>query len=426
MKKFTSEIFFITLYVYALHGVILEAFSAAEFLRPVILLFCDLSVIALGLTAIRERSLYLKICLAFIVISTFSFIWNIYDVNLITHLNGIRQFLIVFFSLMFTRHILTSVCAQAFHHKFNRYVYIFLYLQLLVSIPQFFIFGGGDRVGGTIGSGGSGVLTLLVYILVLYLIIDKSAQEGKAYPDFSIALRHLHFLIPSFINETKITFILIPLFVLVLLHFSRRTIIQSVFALGLFVAIMFLFNKYYSHTLSDEYQRKPENAIQTFTQQEFIQNYLLNQNTENFNISRFTKIKIGFEILSKSTEDMIFGKGYGLFKGRTLIGESDFARRYNWLLYGTNNYLFFLLIQGGIALVLLTVFTFIYPLLPFRKNSSLAIVINRYRLFLVLVFILILFYNTAPKSGVFMLPLAYLYNYINHYIVAVNNPADET
>src|SRR5690606_5714960 len=74
------------------------------------------------------------------------------------------------------------------------------------AIVQFIQFGATDAVGGTFGNFGSGVLTFTVICMVYFM--------HHFTRNISQTLLLFFALLPLFLNETKISFILIPMTIL--------------------------------------------------------------------------------------------------------------------------------------------------------------------------------------------------------------------
>jgi hypothetical protein len=134
---------------------------------------------------------------------------------------------------------------------------------------QFKEFSAGDHVGGTLGTGSSGILTLTILILIYYLVVLKSSfkkQEKKILYFFS----YTPFLIPLILNETKISFILIPILILTLINPAQIKSLVGAISVGTLL-IALLINNY-----SDQ-GKKYNNPIKEIFNEDFLESYLLSK-----------------------------------------------------------------------------------------------------------------------------------------------------
>ncbi len=164
------------------------------------------------------------------------------ETSLFSSLNGIREILIIvsiaiFFNKVFAEG--NEELAEEYIRIFRKFAVIFLLAQLPITVYQFVQHGPSDAVEGTYGDKGSGVLTLSVVCLVFFLhhFLRNQAQAILLYVT----------LVPLLLNETKISFILIPLLMLfIYFRLKFKNIVLALFAAGFF---LFLVNQYYSNTV---------------------------------------------------------------------------------------------------------------------------------------------------------------------------------
>ena len=387
--KFQIKLVIISIYFLAFSNLILDFLGLREAIGSYLMLGVDIIVFYVGLVNLKKNKVNLFFILAAISICSINYLFHDYDV--LTFVNGLREILLVFLvfsfyeSLTFSKHI---ILMEKYIQKF---IFIFLIIQIPVTLYQFVIFGAGDQVGGTMGNGNSGVLTLttilMVYVRIKYL---RTTIGIKAYYN---AL----FLLPLFVNETKISFILIPLMFLCLSNIKKiSTIIPSLLG-GLLIFL--LLNSLYTNQ-----GRKSENPFSEMFNSDFLENYLFKDDIpEGSDIPRFTKIFISISFLNRDPIDFLFGKEVGAFKGGTTLSRSNFATQYNWLLLGSRPYIFFLLITGGWLLLSLTISFFAYKFWATRgKHWD-----GQFILLVIAFLIIVLFYNDAYRNQFF----CYMYVY---------------
>lgn len=415
--------FLLVLLYYSFSGYILDTFSS----RPIDSygsLMADIILICLGFFSLgfEKNKVFTWIFLAFLISSTITFLIN--RINIFIHLNGMREYLIVFSTLLFINHIFNSKYCLYFHAKIIGFCWIFLLLQIPISLYQFFQYGAGDEVGGGFGSGGSGILTLSIFIVIFFLLVNMGITNKEKNFHLPRIILFVPFLLPTFINETKLTFVLIVLFFLLLLKFRFDNLIKVV-GIGLLAFSFFImFEIIYTKTKNESSVVKREISYEKIFSSDFLARYLTSEETRNGkDVSRLTKINIAYFIIYEHPMSLLFGKGIGLFKGGSIMDASQFSKRFDWLLSGTRPYLFFLLIQGGLIGTFLIMLLLFLPLYPNNINSP-PFILKRIRLFLIILLSLILIYNPAFRSGGFVIIFSYvsLFIYNSERFLHLKNP----
>jgi hypothetical protein len=340
----------------------------------------DFTIILLALLSISRINKGLALVLLFIV-GVMAFNISYSENSLSFSLNGIRELLnvlclAIFFSDVFSDE--NEELAAEYIEIFKKFAVFFLVAQVPVAAYQFSVHGPSDWVGGTYGHFGSGNMTFCVIFLVFFLshFVRNLTQRMMLYAC----------LVPLLLNETKISFILIPALIL-FIHFKpkAKSIIGAALAAG---AALFIFNKYFTTNIGTDF----DNNLTGIFSKDFIDGYLFGQGDTYVDVPRFTKIILAWQLLSQDTLHLLFGFEYGLFRGTDAVGTSHFAQSVGWLLTGTRPYVFFLMLQGGMLLV--TGFLLLIGQINkfFSKHN------NKYKLFLFILFVVILFYNDAFRG----------------------------
>ncbi|MBO9571456.1 MAG: hypothetical protein J7497_04515 [Chitinophagaceae bacterium] len=390
IDRFQKQLFVFLLYSSAFFGIVTDL-AKINSKTPFYAAF-DLIIILLALTSFS----YLKGTLAYItifIIAGIGFNMSYSGASTFATLNGAREIIVIPALVVFLKKIFSEdeETIGEYLMIMKKFGFIFLLAQLPVAAYQFSVSGPSDAVGGTFGNMGSGVLTLSVICLVYYLHFFSR--------NFTQTIFLYIALTPLLLNETKISFILIPMMVLSI-HFKPKfkNIVLAVVAAGLF---LFIFDSYYSHG-SLEFD---DNVSGIFSA-DFLNDYLMADIYEYEDIPRFTKIILSWNLLSQQVNTFFFGMEYGLFKGDNFSDLSTFARNYYWLLIGTRPYLFFLLMQGGICL-----FGGIMWLLLYINNYFKNI--NNLKIFLFILFLLILMYNDTFRNHTFMIIYLFIVFFAN-------------
>lgn len=358
-----------------------------------------LVMIAISSFSIKGNKILITLMLLFLMVSVISYFINIKGLSLLSFINGMRDFLPYFlFPVIFIK-ISQFNDYESLVRMINRFLYIFLIIQIPVSIQQFLEMGAGDYVGGTFGLGGSGVLTFTVYLSTYYLMIQNFDPNNFVRS----ILKRSYLLIlwlPSFINETKISFVLMILFFLLLLPLNIKSIFNSVIIFLVLIPVLFYFDSVYTKTTGHGF-------LDEIFQEEYVTRYLFGDSDMDFSqtgdIPRFTKIILAFQIQKKETH--YFGNGAGQFKGGTTLSLTPFATSYMWLLQGSRPMLFLVFVQMGLlgyiiyALFWLKLFSNAWNNKKFKYSRN-------FSLYLMAAYIIIMFYNQSFRhlffAGIFM------------------------
>jgi len=94
-----------------------------------------------------------------------------------------------------------------FIHYLMRFFLIISALNVFISIFQFFVYREADYIGGLFGLYNSGVMSVFQIAMATYLAASLKLTKKNRIP---VILLIFFILIPIFINETKVSFILLP------------------------------------------------------------------------------------------------------------------------------------------------------------------------------------------------------------------------
>lgn len=276
-------------------------------------------------------------------------------------LNGSREFFGLLFVIPVIRFMLLSKDGARFARSVDTQLKWFLVVQAFAVTYQFIKYGANDHGGGTFGYGGSGQVSSLIYMVSYYLVM-KNWDSGKTF------LRNLHanrwwvlLLYPTFLNETKVSFVFLVVYFMTLTEINRHFIFRTIKVLPVMILVIVGAGWVYFATT-------PADADEMMTV-EFFDSYLVGQDIDEIvekaimvqdeglvgesdflvDVPRFGKVFLVPEALSHTKGGMWLGAGLGQFKGGNLVKKSQFASRYQWLLYGSVLFLFFVLIQLGIV-----------------------------------------------------------------------------
>jgi hypothetical protein len=390
--SFDRNVFALLLYLSGFTGVIFDFIGPGQ--KTISYLTFDALIMLLVLRTVSSLSYRLLVVVLFFVVC-FVINMTFSKASLFASVNGLREIIMLPALAIFFHAIFNSDNEEnkwKYIRLMKKYATLFLILQIPFAAYQFLMYGASDFVGGTLGAGSSGIMALSILCLVFFMFLVKT-RPGTGVFLFAA-------LIPLFLNETKISFLLIPLLIL-LIFFSPN--IKNIFgALIGSVGALIIFNALFTSS----YETHDNNLSDIFSA-DYLSNYLLGDTDLSDDIPRFTKIVLSYHLISQQPNTLFFGLEYGLFRGGTMVGLTESAESYQWLVFGTRPYLFYLIMQGGLLLVA-AFLTFILTINHFfRRNNT------KLKAFLFVLFLLILFYNDAFRFHNFSIVYLFLVFYAN-------------
>lgn len=364
--KLIKNIFFVIISVYAYFNFFTEfIFNSLKQSGSIVFLILDTLFLILGIVSLRLKSDKIYFTL-FIVLTLLSQIFNQYS-DPIQYLNGFREFIPVFCAPFIIKYLLNQQ-GSSFINSFNRFLKLFLLLQIPVAILQYKEYGPGDYVGGTLGEGFSGTITVLIYLSTFYLF---------RYENISLSITHIKKLlfiftcwIPTFINETKIAFLLLPLFFIFQLQINKGQLFKSVLLILFFLPLM-LYTLQTLYLTNDRYNKVKFD-------QEYFKNYLFGEERRQaseakVDLPRFLRLELGIKVLAENNYSLFLGKGLGHFKGGTTMDKTEFAKQNQDIMSGSIIYIFFLLMQLGVLgliLIVTYIFRHLFIKYPFQNKKT--------------------------------------------------------
>lgn len=364
-------------------------------LRTISQLIIDLILLFLAICTVRKTVDIVFIGSLLVIAAVSGFIVN--NDTIVVWLNGLRYF----FPVMFLPPILRYFWATEYRHdlfvkSLDKQLYIFLWLQVPTVLFQFFMYGAGDYVGGTMGGWFSGILSFSIYYVSFYLLnkrIDRNNILRSLYQNWTL----IFLLFPTFLNETKISFALIIVYFILLLPIDRKYIIRMTFLAPVVIILVAVGSYFYSSTVNES-QGKLRLDAEFFEEYldadldklEGAMEYAEKYYEETFDIPRFAKFALLPIVFAAHPGHNTMGFGLSLFKHGAIVGAADFYNEYDWLINGTNPQLLAIILQLGIIgtiwylLFFISLFYIKPPLYPKRN-------INMQAYFLMLVLILLLY-----------------------------------
>lgn len=339
---------FVLFWVMATYNFITQEIMGAE-VRAVELgvrLLAQGVIIFLGLWTLRARVDKL-IIIVFCLFSLVSTLW-VNNQSFMIWIDGIRLYVGFIFVLPVLRYLLSDrEFRDRFITRMDRTLFRFLVLQFPCIVWQFFRYSNYDLVGGTLGYMMSGVISNLIYLSSFYLMLRRW-DTNKSYLANLIANRILLILLlPSFLNETKISFVFLLMYFFFLIPMDKRFIKRLIWITPLMIAVLGGAMVLYLNALGGKsYVNDSATAAKYLVGDEAALNMVEgvmehNEDAVEEDFARGLKLAITPAIMNRHPSSWIWGYGLGQYKVGDSAAEVPFAKQYQWLLKGT-------MIQGHI------------------------------------------------------------------------------
>lgn len=346
-----------------------ELVTDVESLRTYVNLGCDAILVLLGLMSLRHRADLLSIGSLLLIAITSSLVFN--SLPLMLTINGLRVFIGAMFCYPIFRYFMDEPKRrERFVKAFDKNLEMFLWLQIPCIGYQFVVYGAGDHGGGSLGNWYSGTISMMIYLISFYLI-KKRINPKHFMSSILTNYKYVLLLAPTFLNETKISFVLLVLYFILLVPIGKRMFTRALFVVPVMSLLFGVGYMTYKMTYQGEVSNKSSATVSPddvdIFSEEYLTEYVLSdvENAEEgvewsidnnesglADIGRVTK----FLLLPMFEEDnpghVPLGFGVGHFKGGTKMDHSEFFEQYEWYLMGTIPYLIHIYLQLGIIGVL--------------------------------------------------------------------------
>lgn len=185
-----------------------------------------------------------------------------------------------------------------------RFFLIISALNVFVSIFQFFVYREADYIGGLFGVYHSGVMSVFQIIMATYLAaFMKLTKKNRV----SVILFILFILIPIFINETKISFILLPImaFCFYRERFFKRPF-EFLSILFTVVVVLLLLASAYGHLVKDF-------DLKEMITKKYIYSYFYDPTyfKGGRSLNRLSALEFVYKNISQSPVTLLIGIGVG-------------------------------------------------------------------------------------------------------------------
>lgn len=320
--------------------------------------------------------------------------------------NGLRTYLPMLLMLPVVRFMFaTRERTTEFVRRMDTNLFIFLLIQFPCMVVQIFTapYGNPDYVGGSLGNLASGLVSHLIYLVSFYLMMRKWDRNISYIDNIKKNWLLPVLLIPTFLNETKISFVFMLLYFILLIPLDRKFFKNMLYMLPIAAAAVVGGMEVYMSTTgagSDvftfEYLSEyvSSDVMVDLVEQDKLEeadDWISSSLTSNPDYPRGIKIMMVQVILDEHRNGgWLFGYGIGQYKGGTLVGQSKFAKRYSYLITGTMISGVVIIVELGLMGILWLIF---YLLVLFGVFRKWKIINHNLRVYLVLDFIIILLYG---------------------------------
>ena len=414
---FIYRVFLIIFWVGTCFGFVAEElFPPLNGLKSYLFLLFDFTIVFLCFLTLREK--WQKWSISIFVILSYLSTVLLSKYSLITYVNGCRDFFGIVFAIPVITYLYRTNSYYGWVNKFDSHLRLFLIVQCFCSIWQFLKYGACDDVGGSFGSGYSGILSMVVYIISFYLMMKKFDSDNF-FDSLKANWIYIIFLLPSFLNETKASFIYLLFYFLLLAKINLRTVVKllalSPVFFGAFVGLFYM------------YSVITKQNFEELTGLDFYEEYLVGQDADKLieesqmyydgvfdnadinewatDLPRFTKILLLSSVLEDSKGGLIFGEGVGQMKGHSVLKMTRFASQNEWYLTGTRTWVMTCVIQIGLIGFLWFLWVLLKSFNFFNKRTSNSLNVKLY----LCVFVLFMqIYNDAFSNLYFCIIYFYI------------------
>ncbi len=416
--------FLITFWVYSGFGFFAsDVLPGLAVMQGFVMVVCDAVFAVLGLCTIRKRS-DIIFAVTFVILGLVS-TCILGRESPFHFFNGSRDFLGLIFAVPILRWFFLNSDPGEFRRQMDRQLQWWLYLQAFCITVQFIMYGANDHGGGTMGMGASGLMSLTIYIISFYLVTrnwDSDNYMGSLWKNrVNILL-----LYPTFLNETKVSFLLFALYFILLIKYDRAVMLKLIYIIPLTIVAVGGVLSLYLSTVKQDFDEifSEDNMTDYFVGVDLDRNIevamMIQDGTMDIDprdvwsvdIPRFAKILLVLPEMRDTPGGYTFGVGLGQFKGLTKSTPPRFARINAWLLVGSRPWFFMVFLQLGF-LGLIWYFTYMgYTL---YNKHSLYPSAAKITVMLWFVILIMLFYNEAQRSFNFCVILFYIALSLRYY-----------
>jgi hypothetical protein len=374
--------------------------------EQIVTLLFDATLVAIGLLTLHKKGDIIMLVAFVAVAGVITCLYN--KLSIIFFANGLRDFITFLFVVPIMHYFFENPDRkERFVASFDKQLYIFLLIQMFCVTWQFLMYGAGDHGGGSLGNYNSGIISILIY-LISYYLLNKRIDTNHFWASLWDNKIFVISLFPTFLNETKISFVFLLMFFLLLIPIDRRLFKRLLLAIPIITIITICgtivyvdtTNNVFSGILSKEgfedyFIGGDLSNIADLAQAEGNQEWVMNQD-ERPDVPRVLKLILLPELEMQNPGHTITGFGVGQFKGNTTLQASNFATEYDWFINGSVPYIFHVFIQLGVIGIIWLIIFWVQNLVirPKGKKRNMNL-----QFLLILTILIILIYNEMFRDA---------------------------
>ncbi|MBQ0030713.1 MAG: hypothetical protein KBT32_09785 [Bacteroidales bacterium] len=402
---FIIRTFFILFWVLGCFGFIYqELIPPFESLFTPINVMADLLIVLLGIMCISHKFqiLYLSVFIVISLVST----CVVNELSLSNWVYGMRVFISILFLPIIFRYIWDKKeLFDKFSKDIDKHLIAWLLLQALCVTEQFFRYGPGDHGGGSIGDSASNIISISIYFFSFFLM-RKRIDPHNVFQSIKKNIWIVILLFPSFLNETKVSFIFFIMYITLLFPIDKKYVKRLILIIPPSSLILGSAFWLYMSTVD----RAEDMTSPTFLMEEYLYgdytvdelaagvDWILENETNIPDMPRFTKIAFIPYIIEQNSNNWFFGNGTVGFNGS--IDNPNLPKSIqdsNWFYFGTNPTICNFVVQVGI-LGTLTIFWILWMLYSMRiPNYTIE---KNIKIYSFICFIILLFYSDILKTPI--------------------------
>lgn len=387
------------------------AANVYEAIKSYLLLLADAIIIVLGLATIKKKT-DIIILVSFIFIAYIS-TCVINNASIVQFLNGIRHYISFIFLIPIIRYCVDDSDSGNYAISIlDKHLYIFLWMQLPCAIIQCALYGAFDQVGGSLGWMYSGEMSTLVYLISLYFMRKRWDASIGYIANIKKNLELIILLFPSFLNETKISFIYFVLYFFFIMPMDRKLIMRMLVLIPCVVVLLPVIGSLYLSITGSSENTLSANYIEEYLYgdedgRDFVE-YLLDNGSDVIDedlqdFARFAKFSALTTIMEEQPHAYLFGFGIGQFKGGSLLDQTELYKEYEWLFVGVK--MMFYQIALELGLLGLIWFVLVWVILFWNGNNIQTLPMAIY---LIILLVIIGIYNAAFCNLAFSIVFMYI------------------
>lgn len=373
-----SKIFFGVFWITAVSPFIGQELvpSVYESISSYISLLADAVLILLGVWLIRSKTDWIMLVSFFVLAFISTYIFN--HLSIVYMLNGIRLYIGFLFVIPILRYFLENpILRQPFIEKMDKTLCLFLWIQVPCMSYQCIMYGAYDQVGGSLGWMMSGVITTLIYLISLYLMLKRWDTQKSYFKNLYDNWVLVFLLFPSFLNETKISFVFLAMYFFFLIPMDKKFVKRLVYILPvIFIALVGALYLYYTATGSDDdiisedyisfYLHGDEDSL-NLVELAFEGDAMDTVEEQGNDFARGLKLAVIPWMFQTKDYATLFGFGVSQFKGGTMVERTEFYKEYEWILKGTELQLQAWLLDMGVLGLMWSIFFWVVSFKLFKK-----------------------------------------------------------